>query len=152
MRQDERGYFHFVDRLGDTFRWKGENVATSEVAAAICTFDGVKDANVYGVCIPGTEGRAGMAAIVAGDSLDLSAFRTHLRDRLPDYAVPVFLRMRDELDLTTTFKHVKSDLARQGYDPDAIGDAIYFNDREAERFVRLDTSLYESIQKSAIRL
>jgi fatty-acyl-CoA synthase len=152
MRQDERGYFFFVDRVGDTFRWKGENVATSEVAAAICTFEGVKDANVYGVAIPGTDGRAGMAAIVADDGLDFRALRTHLRNRLPDYALPVFLRLRDGLDLTTTFKHVKSDLARQGFDPAAIGDAIYFNDRERESFVRLDTSLYESIQKSAVRI
>src|SRR5262249_17687499 len=152
MRQDERGYFHFVDRIGDTFRWKGENVATSEVGAAICAFDGVKDASVYGVPIPGTEGRAGMAAVVADTRLDLRALRTYLRDRLPDYAVPVVLRMRRDLDLTATFKHVKSDLARQGYDPSGIADEIFFNDREAETFVRLDASLYESIQRSEIRL
>ena len=61
MRRDEQGYFYFVDRIGDTFRWKGENVATSEVSEAICAFPGIKEANVYGVAIPGTDGRAGMA-------------------------------------------------------------------------------------------
>src|SRR6266446_2635899 len=78
MRRDEKGFFYFVDRIGDTFRWKGENVATSEVSEAICAFPGVKEANVYGVAIPGTDGRAGMATIVADDRrLDLAAFRTH---------------------------------------------------------------------------
>jgi fatty-acyl-CoA synthase len=91
MRRDEDGYFYFVDRIGDTFRWKGENVATSEVAEAICGFHGIKEANVYGVAIPGTDGRAGMATIVTDDGLDLAAFRTHLVDRLPEYARPVFL-------------------------------------------------------------
>ena len=68
MRKDEQGYFYFVDRIGDTFRWKGENVATSEVSEAICAFPGVKHANVYGVAIPAAEGRAGMAAVVAEDA------------------------------------------------------------------------------------
>jgi len=152
MRRDERGHFYFVDRVGDTFRWKGENVAASDVTAAICAFDGIADASVYGVPVPGADGRAGMAAIVARDGLDVRALGTHLRERLPDYAVPLFLRVRDELHVTTTFKHIKSELAREGYDPLATGDALYFHDRHGERFVRLDTALYESIQKSAIRL
>jgi len=146
MRKDEHGYFYFVDRIGDTFRWKGENVATSEVSEAMCAFPGVKEANVYGVTIPGTNGRAGMAAIVADDGLDLAAFRTHLVDRLPEYARPVFLRVRDDLEVTATFKHTKSALVREGYDPIAIGDAIYFNDRERQAFVRLDKALYDRIQ------
>ena len=83
MRKDAQGYFYFVDRIGDTFRWKGENVSTSEVAAAICAFPGVKDATVYGVTIPGAEGRAGMAALVTSDALDLAAFRSHLIGRPP---------------------------------------------------------------------
>src|SRR5712692_2484582 len=84
MRRDEKGYFYFVDRIGDTFRWKGENVATSEVSEAICGFPGIREANVYGVAIPGTDGQAGMAALVADDALDLVAFRAHLMKRLPD--------------------------------------------------------------------
>jgi fatty-acyl-CoA synthase len=146
MRKDEQGYFYFVDRIGDTFRWKGENVATSEVSEAICAFPGVKEANVYGVVVPGTDGRAGMATIVADDGLDLVAFRTHLVDRLPEYAHPVFLRVRDDLEMTATFKHTKSALVREGYDPIAIGDALYFNDRERQAFVRLDKARYDRIQ------
>ena len=152
MRTDEQGYFYFVDRIGDTFRWKGENVATSEVSEAICGFAGVREANVYGVAIPGTDGRAGMATIVADDHLDLAALRAHLVDRLPDYARPVFLRVRDDLEVTATFKHTKSALMRDGYDPAAIDDDIYFNDREQQVFVRLDKSLYDRIQIGTLRL
>ena len=92
-----------------------------------------------------------MATIVAGPGLDLAAFRTHLVDRLPDYARPVFLRVRDDLDVTTTFKHTKSALVREGYDPAVIGDAIYFNDRERQAFVQLDKSLYDRIQSGRVR-
>jgi len=83
MRKDELGYFYFVDRIGDTFRWKGENVATCEVSEVICAFPGVKHANVYGVTVPATEGRAGMATLVTDDELDLAEFRQHLMNRLP---------------------------------------------------------------------
>jgi len=105
MRKDPQGYFYFIDRIGDSFRWKGENVATSEVAEAICAFRGVRDANVYGVEIPGTDGRAGMAALVTEDDLDLAALRTHLIARLPAYARPLFLRLRSTMELTATFKY-----------------------------------------------
>jgi len=152
MRRDTDGYFYFVDRIGDTFRWKGENVATSQVAEAVCAFAAVKEANVYGVAIPGTDGRAGMAALVTDAGLDLAAFRAHLVDRLPGYAHPVFLRLCSELDVTATFKHTKRDFVRQGYDPAASADVIYFNDPDRRAFVRLDAALYERIQAGQIRL
>ena len=152
MRQDAQGYFYFVDRIGDTFRWKGENVATSEVAEAICAFRGVTDANVYGVQIPGTEGRAGMAALVTEDELDLAAFRTHLSARLPGYARPLFLRLRSRMELTATFKYTKHEFVRQGYDPAATADALYFDDPERRAFVRLDQALYHRIQTGQFRL
>ena len=152
MRQDEEGYFYFVDRIGDTFRWKGENVATSEVSEAICAFRGVRDANVYGVQIPGTEGRAGMAALAAEDDLDLAAFRTHLIARLPAYARPLFLRLRSSMELTATFKYTKHEFVRQGYDPAATTDVLYFNDPERQAFVRLDQALYHRIQAGQFRL
>jgi fatty-acyl-CoA synthase len=152
MRKDEKGYFYFVDRIGDTFRWKGENVATSEVSEAICAFPGVKQASVYGVAVPGTDGRAGMAMLVADDELDLAAFRTHLIKCLPDYAHPLFLRIRNEIDITATFKYTKNNFVRQGYDPVVTGDALYFNHQERRAFVRLDKDLYDRIQLCQVRL
>ena len=151
MRKDEQGYFYFVDRIGDTFRWKGENVATSEVSEAICTFAGVKEASVYGVPVPGADGKAGMAMLVA-DELDLAAFRTHLINRLPTYAHPLFLRIRNRIEVTATFKYTKNVFARQGYDPSATSDVIYFNDWESNAFVRLDKELYDRIQVCQVRL
>src|SRR5262249_35182107 len=112
MRRDARGYFYFVDRIGDTFRWKGENVSTAEVQEAIGAFEGALEANVYGVAVPGHEGRAGMAALVVSDNFNLAAFPEHLAARLPEYARPVFLRIRREIEVTSTFKQKKVDLAR----------------------------------------
>ena len=151
MRRDEQGYFYFVDRIGDTFRWKGENVATSEVAEAICAFPGIKQSNVYGVAIPGTDGRAGMVTLVTDAELDLAAFRTHLINRLPDYARPVFLRIRTQMEVTATFKYTKSALVHEGYDPAASSDVVYFNDPERHAFIRLDGALYARIQTGQIR-
>jgi fatty-acyl-CoA synthase len=152
MRRDADGYYHFVDRIGDTYRWKGENVSTTEVAGAICEFPGVADATVYGVAIPGVDGKAGMAALVAGAAFDLAAFRNHLGARLPVYARPLFMRMRSEIEVTGTFKHAKHELARQGFDPAATSDAIYLNDPERQAFVPLDAALYGRIQSGGLRL
>ena len=143
MRKDESGYFYFVDRIGDTFRWKGENVSTTEVADLISAYPGVVEAVVYGVAVPGTEGRAGMAAVVVREDFDLVAFRQHLAERLPEYARPLFLRIRREIEMTATFKPKKQDLSREGYDPNATADVIYFNDRVRQAFVKLDAVLYE---------
>jgi fatty-acyl-CoA synthase len=152
MRKDEKGFFYFVDRIGDTFRWKGENVATSEVSEAICAFPGIKHANVYGVAIPATEGRAGMAALVIEDELNLPKFRQHLMSRLPAYARPLFLRIRDDIETTGTFKYSKTDLVRQGYDPLATTDTIYFDNPESGAFIQLDKALYDQIQVGKSRL
>jgi len=152
MRKDEKGYFYFVDRAGDTFRWKGENVATSEVSEAICAFPGVREANVYGVSIPGADGRAGMAMLATWNDLDLAAFRTHLQERLPGYAHPLFLRIHNEPAMTATFKYTKNILVREGYDPAVTSDVIYFNHRECGAFVRLDAELYHRIQAGQVPL
>jgi fatty-acyl-CoA synthase len=152
MRTDRQGYFYFVDRIGDTFRWKGENVATFEVAEVICAFPGVRQACVYGVAVPGTEGRAGMALLVGNGDLDLEAFRTHLINCLPHYAIPLFLRIRNELEVTATFKYTRSAVLRQGYDPVATSDIIYFNHPERKEFLRLDKELYDRIQICQVRL
>jgi fatty-acyl-CoA synthase len=152
MRQDDRGFFFFVDRIGDTFRWKGENVATSEVAQMMTAFPGIAQANVYGVTIPGHDGRAGMAAVVLNGSLDLAGLRKHLAEQLPRYARPLFLRVRREMEATTTFKYTKAGLVREGYDPTATSDTIYFDDPESERYVPLDNELCERINTGRIRL
>jgi fatty-acyl-CoA synthase len=151
MRKDAGGYFYFVDRIGDTFRWKGENVSTAEVSEAITAFAGMREASVYGVAVPGREGRAGMAVVVSKGPLDLAALREHLVGRLPEYASPVFLRVRAEIEITATFKHRKSDLVRDGYDPAATTDPIYFHDPERRAFVRLDAALYRRIQSGQVR-
>jgi fatty-acyl-CoA synthase len=152
MRRDESGFFYFVDRVGDTFRWKGENVSTTEVAAAVCAFNGVVEAVVYGVTIRGTEGRAGMVAAVVRPDFDLPAFRRHLVDQIPEYARPLFLRICPEIEATATFKQKKHDLARVSYDPSATADPIYFNDPARESFVRIDADLFARIQSGQLRL
>jgi fatty-acyl-CoA synthase len=152
MREDAGGYFYFVDRVGDTFRWKGENVSTSEVAEAIGRFAGIAEANVYGVPVSGQDGRAGMAALVADGALDLAGLHAHLQRSLPDYARPVFVRIRGAIDVTSTFKQKKLDLVAQGFDPAATKDAIYFNSPEAGAFVALDAALYARICAGEVRL
>jgi fatty-acyl-CoA synthase len=152
MRKDKNNYFYFVDRIGDTFRWKGENVSTTEVEEAVGHFDGVLETNVYGVTVPGHDGRAGMAAVIAKDNLNLTALRDHLARELPEYARPVFLRIRADNDVTTTFKQRKIDLVKQGFDPGGTDEPIYFNDPQRKAFVRLDPALYGEINAGRIRL
>jgi fatty-acyl-CoA synthase len=151
MRKDRAGYFYFVDRIGDTFRWKGENVSTTEVEAAIATCPGVAEVVVYGVAIPATDGRAGMAAIVIRDGFDIAGLHDHLAERLPDYARPMFLRILSEIAVTGTFKPQKQALARDGYDPSVVDDALYVSDRISGAFVRLDPALYRRIQNGELR-
>jgi len=152
MRKDKQGYFYFVDRVGDTYRWKGENVATSEVSEAITSFPGIREANVYGVALAGREGRVGMAAVVADGNLDLAAFRAHVVSHLPEYARPLFLRIKSEIDVTTTFKQKKVDLVRQGFDPGAVTDPIYFNDPARQAFVRVDRDLFDRLKAGEVRI
>ncbi|XP_021704718.1 long-chain fatty acid transport protein 4 [Aedes aegypti] len=121
------GYYYFKDRTGDTFRWRGENVATSEVEGVITNIVGLKDCAVYGVDIPGTEGKAGMAAIVDTEGkLDLEQLGAGIRGSLPPYARPLFIRVLSEVPMTTTFKLKKRDLQIDGYDINKIKDPIYF--------------------------
>ena len=152
MRKDKNGYFYFVDRIGDTFRWKGENVSTTEVEEAVGRFDGILETNVYGVEISGHEGRAGMAAIVAKDNLNLTALHDYIAQQLPEYARPVFLRIRKDNDVTSTFKQKKINLVKEGFDPGRTADPIYFNDPQRKAFVLLDPTLYGDINAGRIRL
>jgi fatty-acyl-CoA synthase len=150
MRTDAAGFFYFVDRVGDTFRWKSENVSTSEVAAVIGTFPGIKAVSVYGVHVPGTEGAAGMAAIILDGELNLRDFRAHLAQVLPSYARPLFLRITEAIATTATFKYVKSDFRREGFDPEMTNDPIYFDD-PVQGFVRLDQPLYVQIAAGKVK-
>ncbi|WP_414832635.1 long-chain-acyl-CoA synthetase [Afifella sp. YEN Y35] len=152
MKKDEMGYFYFVDRIGDTFRWKGENVATSEVAEAITVYPGVKDANVFGVSVPNTDGRAGMASLVVEDAFDMNGFYVHVERHLPRYARPIFLRLQQSMEMTGTFKQRKVDLVREGFDPNRIADPLYMLHPEKQTYVPLDTGLYEEVESGDLRL
>ena len=125
MRMDERGFIYFVDRIGDTFRWKGENVSTLEVAEALSSCPGVLDIVVYGAAVPGVDGRAGMAAITVGEDFDLGQFGSLAQARLPAYARPLFIRLCPDIAKTETFKPKKQTLVSEGCDPGATQDPIY---------------------------
>jgi len=154
LRQDAQGYFYFVDRIGDTFRWKGENVSTQEVAEAISAYPGVDLANVYGVEVPGGDGRAGMAALVLADpaGFDSRAFYAHAVSALPSYAVPVFLRIQLEAEVTGTFKLRKVELLREGWDPTKLEDPLFVRDDAARAYVPLDSQLHRAITAGEFRL
>jgi fatty-acyl-CoA synthase len=152
MRRDRAGYFYFADRVGDTFRWKGENVSTTEVEAAIAGYAGVVDAVVYGVAVPGMEGRAGMAALVTTDDFDPAIFASHLAERLPEYARPIFLRLCRDIATTGTFKPQKQALAREGFDPAATDDALYAFDRSQRAYAPLSDELHRRITAGDMRL
>ncbi|XP_076224108.1 long-chain fatty acid transport protein 4 isoform X2 [Nomia melanderi] len=145
LMQDEYGYIYFKDRVGDTFRWKGENVASAEVEGVISNIAGQRDATVYGVQVPGMEGRAGMAAIVDPDSLlDFKALAEGLEKALPSYARPIFLRIVKELEMTGSFKLKKVHLQKEGFDPSKVQDKMYFLSGNKE-YVEITPELYQEI-------
>jgi fatty-acyl-CoA synthase len=152
LRQDHEGFFYFVDRVGDTFRWKGENVSASEVAGVIGSCAGVVEVVVYGVRVPGTEGRAGMAAIVVEAGFALATLRSHVAVHLPEYARPRFVRIVPALEQTGTFKLKSRTLAEEGFDPAAMRDEVYFDHSGAQAYVRLDGPLFASICSGAVRV
>ena len=152
MRRDERGFYYFVDRVGETYRWKGENVSTAEVLTALTASRGVVDGVVYGVSVPGTDGRAGTAALMVNAEFDLAAFRAEVASRLPSYARPVFLRILSTLEATGTFKPRKQDLLQSGFDPSRVTDPLYFDDAQSQRYVPVDAALYAAIVEGTIRM
>ena len=134
-------HFQFVDRVGDTFRWKSENVSTNEVGEIINAHTQIDFCNIYGVEIPKADGRAGMASIVLTkglDTLDVESFSGYVNSHLPAYARPVFLRIQSELDTTGTFKMVKGELRKEGYDLDQVSDAIFVLKPRSDTYVRLE--------------
>ena len=153
VRRDASGYFYFVDRIGDTFRWKGENVSTTEVAETIALFEGVQEAIVYGVEVPNHDGRAGMAALVLDNvaEFDLDGLLAFLSARLPAYARPVFLRFRSHFDVTGTFKPRKMDLVSEGFDPARVTDPVYVEERGVG-YRPVDEAFVEAIRVGVLRL
>jgi len=144
------GYAHyqFVDRVGDTFRWKSENVSTTEVGEIINSHPHVQICNVYGVKVPNADGRAGMAALVLApgfERLDLTDFSEFVNRELPPYARPVFLRLRQDADVTSTFKMVKGQLRKEGFDLAIIDDPIYVMQPGRERYELLDSKFATKI-------
>jgi len=151
MRRDSHGYFYFVDRIGDTFRWKGENVSTGEVGEALLAVPGIREANVYGVTVPGLDGRAGMASLVVDGDFNLDALPGRLRT-LPPYARPIFLRLSPRIEVTGTFKQRKVDLVREGMDPSAIADPLYFRDPASGKYERLTPERYSDVVEGRVKL
>ena len=147
MRRDADGFYYFVDRVGDTFRWKGENVAAAEVASALRNCQGVTDALVYGVKVQGYEGRAGMAALAG--SFDLRALERAL-DALPRWAWPLFLRLTGEIARTETFKPKRALYVSQGFDPAQSDDCLFVLGQGGYR--ALDSETFAEISTGACRL
>jgi len=148
LRHDSSGYWYFIDRIGDTFRWKGENVSTTEVAEVVSTFPGVEEVNVYGVAVPGKDGRACMAAMVWKGDIDFVKLAKHCNDSLPAYAVPVFLRRLPVVEVTGTFKHQKVELRNQGCDPaqtksDGKVDSVFMYDPDRKTYIPLSGQVYQ---------
>ncbi|QTC90381.1 long-chain-acyl-CoA synthetase [Brevundimonas goettingensis] len=125
MRQDSEGYLYFIDRIGDTFRWKGENVSTSEVEQRLAEAPGVREVIAYGVPVPFTEGKAGMVTLILDDKFSAKAFADYADEQLPSYARPVFIRIAKSLETTGTFKYRKVDLVSEGFDPAKVDGPIY---------------------------
>ncbi|TNF25958.1 MAG: long-chain-acyl-CoA synthetase [Deltaproteobacteria bacterium] len=154
VRDQGLRHIQFVDRVGDTFRWKGENVATSEVEAALARQAMVEHGVVYGVTVPGADGRCGMAALTlaAGATFDGQALARALHDALPAYAVPRFLRIRSELETTGTFKPKKGPLKRDGFDPTSIPEPLYVLLDPARGYEPLTAELFAAIAAGERRL
>jgi len=153
MRRDRSGYFYFVDRIGDTFRWKGENVSTTEVAEVLSAYPGVAHANVYGVAVPGHDGRAGMAAIVPADGgIELAGLPEFLGQRLPAYARPRFVRVLPQMEITGTFKQSKVTLVTDGFDPDKGGDPIFFSLTDGGAFETMTPEICAKIGSGKVKL
>jgi acyl-CoA synthetase (AMP-forming)/AMP-acid ligase II len=150
----DQGWRHiqFVDRLGDTFRWKGENVATTEVEAALRSAPGVEDCTVYGVAVPHADGRAGCAALCVSGELDGAGLAAHLSGRLPAYAMPLFLRRVPAIETTATFKSRKTALRDEGADPARVKDPLYVLLDRSRGYEPLTPEIWEQLQQGRLRL
>ncbi|KAM7424424.1 hypothetical protein PAMA_000663 [Pampus argenteus] len=154
MRIDKDNFIYFQDRVGDTFRWKGENVATTEVSDILTISDCLKEANVYGVQVPGHEGRIGMAAVTEkeGTQFDGIKMYNHVVSYLPSYARPRFIRIQNAVEVTGTFKQMKMKLVEENFDPGRIQDPLYILNDNEKSYVPLTAQVYTSIISGNIKL
>jgi fatty-acyl-CoA synthase len=154
LRRDADGWYYFIDRIGDTFRWKGENVSTQEIADVLNRAPGVTETNVYGVAVPGEDGRAGMAAVVLADGapFDGVAFHAYAARELPAYARPAFVRLVPEMDVTGTLKQRKIALVGDGYDVARVADPVFVRDDAARTYVPLTPPILAEIRSGRRRL
>ncbi|KPF80144.1 long-chain acyl-CoA synthetase [Brevundimonas sp. AAP58] len=150
MRQDSEGYFYFIDRIGDTFRWKGENVSTAEVEQRLVDAPGVKEVIAYGVPVPGAEGKAGMVTLVIEGKFSPKDFAEYADAQLPHYARPVFVRIAKALETTGTFKYRKVDLVTDGFDPEKVSPVYVRGGRTG--YQKLTPAGFEAIQSGQTRL
>jgi citronellyl-CoA synthetase len=144
------GHIQFVDRTGDTFRWKGENVSTTEVEKVANTFNQVSLSSVYGVTMPGGDGRAGMIAIIPEGNIETFDFKgicAHFQAALPAYAVPKFLRLNTELECTPTHKIKKVNLKKEGFDPGVVDDAVYVLLPGEDEYKPLTADIFSEIKE-----
>ncbi len=145
----EGGWVSFADRIGDTFRWKGENVSTNEVAEVLNGARGVLETAVYGVPVPNNDGKAGMAAISTGPDFDIDELGRYVAKSLPLYQRPYFVRLQTSgVQVTGTFKHQKATYRDEGYDPGKVQDPLYMLD--GDKYVKLDPKRYQQLQKGEL--
>jgi len=147
-----RRWVSFADRLGDTYRWKGENISTNEVADLLGRFPGVSEANVYGVEVPNAEGRAGMVALVPASGFRIEDFSTEMKSRVPSPLRPAFVRLQPAMKTTASFKHVKTHLQKEGFDPAQVSDPLFYLDLASGNYLPLDEEGYRRIAAGEIRL
>ncbi len=143
----------FADRYGDTFRWKGENVSTMEVESILNSFGGFEICNVYGVEIPNTDGKAGMICMKLEDnkSLDTDLFSQFIVKNLPKYSIPIFIRIKDELEFTGTHKLRKVNLRKQGYDINSVKDQLYFWDSRSSQYKIFEREQYQNLMSGKFK-
>jgi fatty-acyl-CoA synthase len=149
MRFDAEDYFYFVDRIGDTYRWKGENVSTAEVADVLAQTPGVLEITVCGIQVPGMEGQAGLAAVVCENGFNAGDFWRAAQE-LPQYAQPRFVRVLDAMATTATFKIQKTDLRKEGIDPNSQDGRVYL--RQDDGYRPLTADLWKRLLDGEVRL
>lgn len=157
LSKDSKGYYYFVDRIGDTFRWKGENCSTMEVSEVVSAFPGVQEANAYGVKVPGVaDGRACMVALSASTELQsreqLDKLQAICKKELPAYAQPLFLRFLPETETTATFKHQKVQLREHGCDPNKVSDKMFWLSPGTRKYEPFGAAEYQQLENGRSKL